>query len=154
MHNLRFIWKLYEWAAGLRINMDKSELYYLGPHPHKANSLANILGCKVGTLPFRYLGLPLYNKQLRKEDWAPVIDRIDLRIQGWQTKLLSQGGRLTIVNSILTNLLLFFLSIFKAPQWVLHRVEARLSSRKDALKSPEVHVLSTGKPYVETKKEG
>lgn len=68
MHNLRFIWKLYEWAAGLRINMDKSELYYSGPHSHKANRLANILGCKVGTLPFRYLGLPLYNKQLRKED--------------------------------------------------------------------------------------
>ncbi|OAY81359.1 hypothetical protein ACMD2_23820, partial [Ananas comosus] len=53
-----------------KINKEKSELHYLGPTPSKAARLANILGCQVGRLPFRYLGLPLHNKQLRKEDWA------------------------------------------------------------------------------------
>lgn len=134
--NIGFIWKLFEWASGLKISIDKSELYYLGPNLHKAVWPASILGCKVGTLPFRYLGLTLHSKKLRKEDWSPVINRIDMRIEGWKAKLLCQGGRLTLVNSVLTNLSLFYLTIFKAPQWILQRVEAPVgpSFGKDATK--------------------
>ncbi|OAY65909.1 hypothetical protein ACMD2_18920 [Ananas comosus] len=124
MRNLQFLWKFFKWAFGLRINKDKLELYYLGSDPRKGDRLANILGCKVGKLSFRYLGLPLYNKHLRKEDWDVVINCIEVRIDGWKAKLLSQGDRLTLVNSVLTNLPLFYLSIFKAPHWVLHRIEA------------------------------
>lgn len=124
MRNLRFLWKIFEWASGLKINMDKSELYYVGCSSDKAIRLANILGCAVGTLPFRYLGLPLYHKLLRKKDWSIVINRINTKIEGWTAKLLSQGGRLTLVNSVLTSLPFLYLSIFKAPQWVLQRIEA------------------------------
>ncbi|OAY70023.1 hypothetical protein ACMD2_06552, partial [Ananas comosus] len=55
MRNLCFLWKIFEWASGLRINLGKSELYYLGDRPQKAAKLANILGCVIGHLPFRYL---------------------------------------------------------------------------------------------------
>ncbi|XP_020097175.1 uncharacterized protein LOC109716257 [Ananas comosus] len=116
MHNLLFLWNIFEWASGLSINKEKSELYYLGPNHRKATRLANILGCQVGRLPLRYLGLPLHNKQLRKEDWAVVINRVEARIEGWKAKLLSLGGRLTLVNSVLTNLPLFYFSIFRAPK--------------------------------------
>lgn len=62
-----------------------------GSNSRKADRPANILGYKVGNLPFRYLGLPLYNKPLRKEDWASVISRINERIEGWKAEVLSQG---------------------------------------------------------------
>lgn len=124
MRNLLFLWKIFEWVSSLKINKNKMELYYLGSNPRKADRLANIFGCRAGNLPFRYLGLPLYNKLLRKEDWALVINRIEARIERWMAKLLSQGGRLILVNSVPTNLPLFYLSIFKAPHWVLHRIEA------------------------------
>lgn len=80
IRNLQFLWKIFEWASRLRINKDKSELYYLGPNPRKGARLANIIGCKAKQLPFRYLGLPLHIKHLRKEDWALVINRIKARI--------------------------------------------------------------------------
>lgn len=124
MWNLLFIWKLFEWVSGLKINKDKSELFYFGSNPRTGDKLSHIIGCKSGILPFRYLGLPLYNKRLCKDDWALVINHIESRIDGWKTKLLSQGGQLTLVNSVLTNLPLFYLSIFRPPQWVLHRIEA------------------------------
>lgn len=38
-----------------------------------------------------------------------VIDRIDKRIGGWQSKLLSPGGRLTSINLVLPTLLLYYL---------------------------------------------
>ncbi|OAY82668.1 LINE-1 retrotransposable element ORF2 protein, partial [Ananas comosus] len=123
MRNLLFIWKIFEWASGLKINTNKTELVYFGPNVSRASRLADILGCRVGKLPFRYLGLTLHTRTLRKEDWVPIINRMQARIEGWKAKLLSHGGRLTLVNSVLSNLPLFYFSIFKAPQWVLNRIE-------------------------------
>lgn len=37
---------------------------------------------------------------------------------------LIQGGRLILVNVVLTNIPLYFLSMFKAPVWVIKRIEA------------------------------
>ncbi len=73
-------------------------------------------GCKVGCLPIRYLGLPLMVGHLRKEDWWPIISRVEKRLEGWQAKLLSMGGRLILVNSVLENIPVYYLSIFKAPK--------------------------------------
>lgn len=75
-------------------------------------------------LPTKYLGLPLSNKTLRKKDWIGIIDKVQRRIDGWQVKLLSKRDRLILVNSVLTNLPLYFFSIFKAPKWVVKKIEA------------------------------
>ncbi len=124
LRNLRFIWQLFEWASGLKVNKEKTELFYTGRSAHKGSLLANILVCKVETFPTKYLGLPLSGKSFGKEDWRGVIDRIHIRIEGWQAKLLSRGGRLTLVNAVLTNIPLYAFSIFKAPMWVTKRIEA------------------------------
>ncbi len=124
VRNLRFVWRLFEWASGLKVNLSKTELYYFGRREARGGRLAEILGCKRGYLPTRYLGLPLSTKRLRREDWWTVIEKIAKRIEGWQTKLLSQGGRLVLVNSVLSNLPLYFFSVFRAPKWVIRRVEA------------------------------
>ncbi|XP_020109291.1 uncharacterized protein LOC109724770 [Ananas comosus] len=97
LRNLRFIWKLFEWASDLKISRDKSKFY---------------------------LGLPLHSKKFKKVDWTPVINRIDKRIEGWKAKLLSLGGRLTLVNSVLTNLPLHYFTVFKVPPWVIQSIEA------------------------------
>ncbi len=60
---------------------------------------------------------------MRKDDWWSVINKFRNRIEGWQAKLLSQGGKLTLVNSILTSLPLYFLSVFRAPKWVINHIE-------------------------------
>ncbi len=113
--NLLFVWQVFEWAPGLKINRNKTELFYTGAQADMGERLAVVLGCKLGSLPIRYLGLPLTIGQLRKEDWWTVVEKIEKRIEGWQAKLLSQGGRLILVNSVLSNILLYYLSVFKAP---------------------------------------
>ena len=48
----------FEAILGLRINLDKSELIPVGC-VENVEALAAELGCKVGSLPSSYLGLPL-----------------------------------------------------------------------------------------------
>ena len=50
------IW--FEAAFGLKINLGKSELVPIGM-VHNLDLLLTVLGCKQGTLPMNYLGLPL-----------------------------------------------------------------------------------------------
>ncbi len=128
IHQLRHIIDIqlfiFEWASGLKINRSKSELFYLDSNTNRGERLAEILECKVGTLPICYLGLPLLRDRIRKDDGWNVISKLDSRIEGWQTKLLSLGGRLTLVNSVLSDLPLFYFSVFKAPKCVLRHIDS------------------------------
>ena len=50
------IW--FEAISSLKINLGKSKLVPVGV-VHNIDLLLNVLGCKQGTLPMKYLGLPL-----------------------------------------------------------------------------------------------
>jgi hypothetical protein len=54
--------------SGLKINFTKSELIPLNISTQEGQQYANILGCKVGTLPLTYLGTPLHWKKLKIHD--------------------------------------------------------------------------------------
>jgi hypothetical protein len=40
----------------------------------------------------------------------------------WKGKLLSYGGRLVLINSVLSNLAMFMLSFYEVPKEVLHKL--------------------------------
>ena len=58
MAYLSWIWAWFEALSRLRINLDKSSLLPVGRVENEEN-LALELGCKIGSLPAEYLGLPL-----------------------------------------------------------------------------------------------
>ena len=58
MAYLSWLLMWFEACSGLRIYLEKSELIPVG-RVHDIEDLALELGCKVGGLPSRYLGLPL-----------------------------------------------------------------------------------------------
>ena len=60
------IW--FEAVSGLKINLGKSELVPIGMVLN-LDLLLNVLGCKQGTLPMKYLGLPLGAKCKDKSIW-------------------------------------------------------------------------------------
>ena len=65
------------------------------------------------------MGLPVGGNPRRISFWNPVIDRIKKRLTKWKHKSLSFRGRLCLLNSILTAIPLYFLSLFKMPIWVV-----------------------------------
>ena len=67
--------------------------------------MALIFCCKKGQLPFRYLGAPPHHTKLKREDIQPVVDEVVKCIAGWTGSLLSYGGRLTLLNSCLAQVI-------------------------------------------------
>lgn len=60
MEKLKYILIAFAKLSGLKINFSKSELIPLNIEESFGVFLANILGCKVITLPITYLGIPLH----------------------------------------------------------------------------------------------
>ncbi|XP_012575081.1 uncharacterized protein [Cicer arietinum] len=60
-----------------------------------------ILNCKMGCVPFKYLGLPIGDHPRRKVFWKPVIEKIRNRLAGWNSRTLSMGGRLVLLKAVL-----------------------------------------------------
>ena len=82
-----------------------------------------VLGCKQGTLPMKYLGLPLGAKFKDKAIWNPILEKIEQRLAGWKCLYLSKRGRVTLIKSTLSNLPTYFLSLFPIFAIVANRIE-------------------------------
>uniref|UniRef100_A0A803PW65 Uncharacterized protein n=1 Tax=Cannabis sativa TaxID=3483 RepID=A0A803PW65_CANSA len=70
-----------------------------------------------------YLGMPLGGSPRKETFWEPVLDKCAKRLDGWKCSFLSRGGRLTLIQSVLSSLPIYYLSLFKAPKMVLKAIE-------------------------------
>ena len=48
---------------------------------------------------------------------------MERKLAGWKSLYLSKGGRLTLLKSTLSSLLMYYLSLFTIPAGVAHRIE-------------------------------
>jgi retron-type reverse transcriptase len=62
--NMKFLLYCFEWMSGLKINYHKSEVVTFGVDKENEDNIANMLNCKVGSLPMKYLGFPISDKRL------------------------------------------------------------------------------------------
>ena len=106
----------------LRVNLDKSELIPVG-RVNNIKDLALELGCKVGGLPSCYLGLPLRAPFKSEVVWNSVEERFWKRLAMWKRQNTSKWGRLTLIWSTLSSLLVYFMSLFLFPRKVRLRLE-------------------------------
>ncbi|KAM7497251.1 hypothetical protein LguiA_021665 [Lonicera macranthoides] len=74
--NLIGILEIFGLVSGLKINMTKSILVGINFEKDQMSSLANEVGCDIGTWPLSYLGMPLGDNPCRLCFWEPVIKKI------------------------------------------------------------------------------
>ena len=102
--------------------MEKSELIPIG-RVNDIEDLALELGCKVGGLPSYYLGLPLGAPFKSEVVWDSVEERFRKRLAMWKRQYISKGGRLTLIWSTLSSLLIYFMSLFFFPKKIRLKLE-------------------------------
>ena len=61
--------------------------------------------------------------KIANKDWEQLETRFQKKLSSWKSKLLSAGGRLVLINSILSSLPMFMLSFFKIPKGILKKLD-------------------------------
>ena len=103
----------------MKINLGKSKIFPIRGSEN-VEALAVELGCKVGTLPTKYLGLPLRAPHKSAGVWDPIEERFRRRLANWEAPIISKGGRVTL---ILSNLPIYFMSLFRILSLMCKRLE-------------------------------
>ena len=88
---------------------------------HDILAVLDILGCPVAGLPCTYLGLPLSMNKINRQLLQPVIQKIANRLPGWMPQLLAPGGRVQLINSVLSAIPNFFMACI---EWDSASIEA------------------------------
>jgi len=86
IRSLPSLFLCFEAVSGLRINMAKLVLVSVG-NVMNVEGLASILGCRVSSLPIKYLGLPLGASFKANFIWDDIIEKVERRLAD-----LSKGG--------------------------------------------------------------
>ncbi|KAJ9701497.1 hypothetical protein PVL29_006726 [Vitis rotundifolia] len=122
MANLSWLLMWYEAISGLNINLNKSEILPVG-RVENVEALASELGCKVGSIPSTYLGLPLGAPHKSVAVWDGVEERMRKRLALWKRQFISKGGRITLIRSTLASMPIYLMSLLRMPRAVRLRLE-------------------------------
>ncbi|KAJ9560946.1 hypothetical protein OSB04_006106 [Centaurea solstitialis] len=110
--------------SGLEPNISKSDVFFCNVTSEDQAVILNCLPFKPGIFPIRYLGVPFSSVCLRVADFAPLVNKVKLRIHNWKSKFLSFGGRKQLVTSVLQSMQLYWMSIYVLPSSVVHELES------------------------------
>lgn len=116
---LQMVLICFEVVSGLKINLSKSELVP-AERVDNVHSLAAVLGCKVTSLPIKYLSMPLEATFKSKAIWSSVVERLEGRLASWKKLYLSKGGWIVLIKSSLSSLPTYLLFLFPIPVSVAH----------------------------------
>jgi hypothetical protein len=79
--------------------------------------------CNSGNFPIRYLGIPIHYRKLSNNDWVKIQERFEQHLSSWKGKNLSTGGRLTLINLVLSSLPMYMMSFFEIPKGVCKKLD-------------------------------
>jgi hypothetical protein len=111
--NMKLLLCAFEKLSGLKINFHKSELFCYGQAREMEDQYIELFGCGLGEYPFRYLGIPMHHKKISNAVWKIIEDKFEKKLSSWKGNLLSYGGRLVLINSVLSSLAMFMLSFYE-----------------------------------------
>lgn len=102
--NMKLLLYLFEQMSGLKNNFEKSAVMVVLHDDDKGNFHADMLNCQYGSWPIKYLGVPISCSRLHVEDWVPTEECMYKRMDGWESRNLSIGGRFTRAGACLTSM--------------------------------------------------
>ncbi|KAL0300099.1 UNVERIFIED_CONTAM: hypothetical protein Sangu_3139400 [Sesamum angustifolium] len=112
--------------SGLKVNPAKSQIILSSSVQQERQQILEYLGFHEGSLPIRYLGIPLTSSRLTIADCRPLIDKVDARLAGWNNQNLSYAGRLQLIKSVLSTLNTYWASAFILPKGILKSLEKKM----------------------------
>ena len=88
-------------VSGLKVNEGKSCIFFSGASLLDKQRALSILKFEKGTLPVKYLGVPLISSSLTKAHYQILMDRITAKLDCWTSRFLSYARRLQLINVVI-----------------------------------------------------
>ncbi|GKU95319.1 hypothetical protein SLEP1_g8691 [Rubroshorea leprosula] len=115
-------------VSGLKVNYAKSEHFCCGIPASESTALYLSLWIKIGTLPVRYLGVPLIAGRLTGKVLKSLVSKISDRMNSWTSKHLSFTGQLQLIFSVIQGVTTFWCLTFILPKKVIKEIERLCSA--------------------------
>jgi len=109
---LKELFDKYALNSGQVINTTKSTLFSDSIPTARMAQIFNLLNFKIGSIPFNYLGVPIFNGKPKVCHLQSIIDKIKLKLSNWKASLLSMAGRVQLVRSVVQSMLSYNISIY------------------------------------------
>lgn len=110
------IFHIFEQASGQQINIDKSSVIF---KRNVSSALKDILcqqlGFKEADGNSLYLGLPSFLHKKKTVAFGYIKEKMQEKLQGWDKKKLSRGGKEVLIKSTVQSLLNYTMSVFLLP---------------------------------------
>ena len=119
---LKSIMRSFEMVSGLKINYAKSQFGCMGKSEAWCREAAHFLNYSQLDIPFSYLGIPVGSSSKSWNVCQPIISKFEVKLAKWKQRCLSMGGKITLINSVLTALPIYLLSFFRIPKKVVHKI--------------------------------
>ena len=123
LHALKDLFHRYELASGQVISTSKSIIFSSTISQARLDNLTEILPFNTGSLPFEYLGVPIFKGKPKVSHLQPIADKIKSKLSNWKASLLSMAGRVQLVRSVIQSMLTYSISIYSWPTSLLKELE-------------------------------
>lgn len=95
----------------------------IGGDNNTAAFYSDLFGCQVGTLPMKYLGVPVSFPALKNKDWDFLDAKFLKRLEAWKSCSLSMGGKTILLNASLSNLPSYHMSMFLFTKTFVEKID-------------------------------
>ena len=122
------ILQLYEKVLGQKINMDKSTLYFSSNTTNEDRGmLRQLLNVQVALEEDIYLGIPIMIGRDKNRELRSIKERVKTKIQGWSVKMLSQAGKVVLIQAVAQSIPIYIMSCFLLPKGFINEVNMIMS---------------------------
>lgn len=142
-NNVSRMLKEFEVASGQKVNKEKSSiLYSRNCNQALKQEVYQSLNIKEADENSLYLGLPNMIKGKKSSVFGYIKERLQERIQGWDKKKLSKGGKEILIKSVAQTLPSYSMSVFLLPIETCKDLEMLMTKfwwRNDSTKDKGIH---------------
>lgn len=114
----------FEKRSGLTVSLQKSSFFASGLTEQEIATIQVSTGMPCGSLPMRYLGVPLCTKKLNLQNCEPLLQQIKKRLSSWSAQTLSFAGRLLLIKTVISGVSTFWCSSFILPKSCINKINS------------------------------
>jgi hypothetical protein len=110
--------------SGQKVSHTKSKIFFsLNVSALTKHSICDSLGFLPTDFLGKYLGFPILHKRQASSDFHIITERVQAKLAGWKSRLLSPAGKLVLIKSVVTPIPKYVMQCMSVPIKVCNSID-------------------------------